>query len=121
MALGLLVFGFLHWVGGMGAGDVKLVAAIGAWVGPSQLAIALVMTGMAGGLLAVAWALAGGFLGDALTGASDVLLSAGRHRPAANVAAGIAGELSMPAVVLRRAMPYAPAIAVGTLLSFFAQ
>lgn len=46
--LGLLIYGFLFWMGGMGAGDVKLCTAIGAWIGPSQLFIALVITGMAG-------------------------------------------------------------------------
>ena len=35
----------------MGAGDVKLCAAIGAWIGPNQLFIALVVTGLAGGLM----------------------------------------------------------------------
>ena len=39
-------------MGGMGAGDVKLCAAIGAWIGPGQLLIALVLTGLAGGVMA---------------------------------------------------------------------
>ena len=37
-------------MGGMGAGDVKLAAAIGAWIGPNQLFIALIVTAMAGGI-----------------------------------------------------------------------
>ena len=49
-------------MGGMGAGDVKLCAAIGAWIGPMQLIYALVFTGLAGGLMALAWAAWGGFL-----------------------------------------------------------
>ena len=49
----LVIYGFLFWMGGMGAGDVKLCAAIGAWIGPSQLFIALVITGMAGGVMVV--------------------------------------------------------------------
>ena len=51
-------------LGGMGMGDVKLCAAIGAWVGPSQLMIALVITGLAGGVMAVCWAASRGFLGE---------------------------------------------------------
>ncbi len=47
--LGLLIYGFLFLMGGMGAGDVKLCAAIGAWIGPYQLFLALVMTGLVGG------------------------------------------------------------------------
>ena len=32
LGLGVLIYGFLFWLGGMGAGDVKLCAAIGAWI-----------------------------------------------------------------------------------------
>ena len=53
MALGGLLFGVLCWMGGMGMGDVKLCAAIGAWIGPSQLLFALVITGIAGGMMAL--------------------------------------------------------------------
>ena len=37
--IGLLVCGIFFWMGGMGAGDVKLAAAIGAWVGPAVIRI----------------------------------------------------------------------------------
>ena len=93
LGLGLLIYGFLFWMGGMGAGDVKLAAAIGAWIGPNQLFIALVVTAMAGGIMVLVWALFRGYLKDLFKGA-------GNH--------------------LRRKMPYAPAIAIGTLISFFA-
>lgn len=113
MALGLVTFGVLHLMGGMGAGDVKLCAAIGAWVGPSQLMLALVVTGLAGGVMALGWALWGGFLGEMLHSSGDLLLG-WRKR----------GSLVHPDLVLEnpraRKMPYAPAIAIGTLLSFFA-
>lgn len=113
-ALGLGVFGVLFLLGGMGAGDVKLCAAIGSWIGPGQLLIALAATGMAGGLMALGWAICGGFLGELLGGAAR-LVFAGRR----------AGGLRDPAMSVenprRRRMPYAPAIAVGTLLSFFAR
>jgi prepilin peptidase CpaA len=94
LGLGLLLYGILFWMGGMGAGDVKLAAAIGAWIGPSQLFIALIVTAMAGGLMVLGWALFGGFLKDLFKGAGD-------H--------------------MKRKMPYAPAIAIGTLVSFFAR
>lgn len=113
MGLGLLVFGILAWLGGMGMGDVKLCAAIGAWVGPSQLLLALVVTGLAGGVMALAWALWGGFLGELLKGSGDLMFG-WRER----------GGLAHPELVLAnpraRKMPYAPAIAIGTLISFFA-
>jgi prepilin peptidase CpaA len=109
--VGILLYGFLFWMGGMGAGDVKLAAAIGAWIGPGQLFFALVVTAMAGGLMAFCWAAFGGFLKDLFTGASD--LTFGWKNP--NVRQEMA--LNNP---LKRKMPYAPAIAIGTLVSFFA-
>lgn len=113
LALGALIFGVLFAMGGMGMGDVKLFAAIGAWVGPSQLMLALVVTGLAGGLMAVLWALAGGFMADLLKGTGELAFGwkeRGMKPPAELV-------LSNPRA---RKMPYAPAIAIGTLLSFFA-
>ena len=110
----LVIYGFLFWMGGMGAGDVKLCIAIGAWIGPSQLFIALVVTGMAGGVMVLCWALFGGFLKELLTGAGNLVFGwkerGGLRDPEM--------ALSNP---LRRRMPYAPAIAIGTLISFFAR
>ena len=62
-ALGAAVYGLLAFMGGMGMGDVKLVAAIGTWIGPSQLFFALFVTAIAGGVMALSWAAAGGVLG----------------------------------------------------------
>jgi prepilin peptidase CpaA len=114
MALGILIYGFLFWMGGMGAGDVKLCAAIGAWIGPNQLFIALVFTGMVGGIMVLCWAAFGGFLKDLFTGTGDLVFG-WKER----------GKIRDPELVLtnplRRKMPYAPAIAIGTLVSFFAR
>lgn len=112
LVLGGLLFGVLCWMGGMGMGDVKLCAAIGAWIGPGQLIIALVVTGMAGGIMALIWAACGGFLGELFNGTGDLLSSFKRRglRPHPDLV------LSNP---LTRKMPYAPAIAIGTLISFF--
>lgn len=107
--LGLLIYGFLFWMGGMGAGDVKLCAAIGAWIGPYQLFLALVMTGLAGGVMALAVAAWGGFLKELFMHTGDLVFSAKGRGEAV---------LSNP---VRRKMPYAPAIAIGTLISFFAR
>lgn len=85
--LGALIGGASLWPlyarGGMGAGDVKLMALVGAFVGPAGAVSAVLCALVAGGLQAVLW-------------------WAG-HR-----------------LVLRRAapaMPYAPAIAVGTAVA----
>ena len=117
-ALGLLIYGVLFWVGGMGAGDVKLCAAIGAWIGPQQLFLALILTALAGGAMAVAWALSGGFFTELLQGTGSLLFR--KHVAAAPSAAGM-DAAPVQGTFLRRHMPYAPAIAVGTLLSFFAR
>src|SRR5271166_2051882 len=74
LGLGILLFGILAWMGGMGMGDVKLCAAIGAWIGPMQLLMALVVTGIVGGFMAVGWAAVGCFLGELFTGSSNLLL-----------------------------------------------
>jgi len=112
-ALGAVLFGVLAAMGGMGMGDVKLFAGIGAWIGPGQLMLALVITGVSGGLMALGWALVGGFAGELLKGSGDLLLG-WRKR----------GTIAPPELKLTnplaRKMPYAPAIAIGTLISFFA-
>ena len=62
MALGGAVVGFLaflpfHLLGGMGGGDVKLMAAFGSILGPPGIGLAAVLAAMAGGLMAAAAAL----------------------------------------------------------------
>lgn len=112
MGVGGLLFGILFCMGGMGMGDVKLCAAIGAWIGPEQIFTALVITGIAGGVMAIGWALCGGFLGELVTGAGELILSMKRRRFRPHPELMLANPRS-------RKMPYAPAIAIGTLLSFF--
>jgi prepilin peptidase CpaA len=108
-----LLLGTLYWLGGMGMGDVKLCAAIGAWIGPGQLLTALVVMGVAGGIMALIWAICGGFLKESLSGAGDLIWGFGKR-----------GLRPHPTLVLgnprARKMPYAPAIAIGTIFSFLA-
>ena len=60
--VGLMLFLPFFLLGGMGAGDVKLIAAVGAWLGPSQAVWAVLFTALAGGALAIPVALAHGYL-----------------------------------------------------------
>jgi prepilin peptidase CpaA len=53
-------------LGGMGAGDVKLIAALGAWLGPADTLWLALYTGVAGGVLALVVACARGYLMKAL-------------------------------------------------------
>jgi prepilin peptidase CpaA len=109
-----LIFGLLFWLGGMGAGDVKLVAAIGAWVGPGQLFVALITTGMAGGVMVLCWAIFGGFLKELFKSAGNLVFGWKRRGTLLDSEATLANPL-------KRKMAYAPAIAIGTLMSFFAR
>jgi len=113
VALGASIYGVLCWMGGMGMGDLKLVAAIGAWVGPSQLLTALILTGIVGALMALSWAAVGGFLGDMFGNVAGLMLHIKER-----------GVRPHPTLVISNAkthrMPYAPAIAIGTLVSFLA-
>jgi prepilin peptidase CpaA len=67
------------------------------------------MTGVVGGMMALAIAACGGFLKELFQHTGDLVFSAQDRGEAV---------LSNP---LRRKMPYAPAIAIGTLISFFAR
>jgi prepilin peptidase CpaA len=51
LGLGLLLLPYL--LGGMGAGDVKALAALGAWVGPQGIFAVFCYMGLAGGLISL--------------------------------------------------------------------
>jgi len=112
--LGGVLMGALAALGGMGMGDVKLCAAVGAWIGPSQLLVALVVMALAGGVMALGWALAGGFVGELFSSTGNLIAGFGKRGPSPD-----------PELVLEnprtRKMPYAPAIAIGVLVSFFSR
>ena len=52
LGLGFSIGALLFWLGGFGGGDAKLVAAIGATLGPRSLLTFLLYAAIAGGLLA---------------------------------------------------------------------
>ena len=51
--LGALVFIVPFALGGLGGGDVKLLAALGAWLGPADALWLALYTGVAGGVMAL--------------------------------------------------------------------
>jgi prepilin peptidase CpaA len=64
--VGLLLLLPYFALGGMGGGDVKLVAALGAWLGPAHAFWLAIYAGLAGGLIAVGVAITHGYLRTAL-------------------------------------------------------
>ncbi len=111
-ALAFLLFGILYWKFGMGAGDVKLAAAIGAWIGPQQLLYALFFTSLAGGILALGWLAYLKVIRNLVQCAGDFIQ--GRKRKFND------GSTNSMSHLLKRSIPYAPAISIGTFMSFFA-
>jgi prepilin peptidase CpaA len=64
--VGLLLFLPFFLLGGMGGGDVKLLAALGAWLGPRETLWLAAYSAIAGGVLAVIVAFSRGYLSTAL-------------------------------------------------------
>jgi prepilin peptidase CpaA len=103
-AVGLAVMLPLHVMGGMGAGDVKLVAACGTLLGPVGTLNAILRMGIAGGIIALLVAMRRGRLRHTLRSTALVVVGAD----------GAAAAIESPEVNNR--FPYAPAIAIGAAL-----
>lgn len=114
VGLAALLFGLPCITRGMGMGDLKLAAGVGAWIGPGQLFLAFVLTGITGALMAVSYAMYHRSLGKCLDGAGALVVHIGKAglRPHPKMSIDNPAGLSIP---------YAPAIAIGTLLSFAAR
>ena len=98
--IGFGVFFLFFVVGGMGGGDVKLMAAFGAIIGKDQIVTAAVMTALIGALMALLF-LAYRKLRRAFSKKETAAAEAGPDRKAF--------------------IPYAPAISLGVLLSFLSE
>jgi len=72
--VGLCIFLPFFMLRGMGGGDVKLLAALGAWVGPQEALWVAVYTGIAGGVLGVCVAFSRGYLKTAMRNVLGALL-----------------------------------------------
>jgi prepilin peptidase CpaA len=101
---------FLPWyaLGGMGAGDVKLLAALGAWLGPGDAVWVALYAAIAGGIFAILVSLAGGYLRQMCTNLWGLLMFW-----------RVAGVQPMPSLTLRTAggprLPYALPITAGAV------
>ena len=98
--IGFGVFLIFYLLGGMGAGDVKLMAGFGALLGDRQIVAAALLAAATGGLMAL------GFLAlRSVARRSKVLLGLALPEPATD------GSKSAESI------PYAPAITVGAWLA----
>ena len=108
LALGLALLLPAHVFGALGAGDVKLLAAFGALLGPGDVFDAFLRAAILGGVMALAVAVWRGRLRETLYGTAMLVTTRNRTMAAA---------IEHPAANNR--FPYAPAIALGATLAAF--
>jgi prepilin peptidase CpaA len=110
--LGAALFFPVFALRGMGAGDVKLLAAVGAWLGPLPVAWVALVTTIAGGAVALVVSLMHGYLRTAVTNLWMLLM----HWR-------ISGIQPLPAVTLEGGrgprLAYAVPIAIGTVTTLW--
>lgn len=94
----------------MGAGDVKLLAMVGAFVGASQILVVGLVTLVAGGVLALVFAAWQGSLRRLVGNAYHMAM----HTTFSALAGSIAAPVTPPEAASGR-LPYAVAIAVATV------
>ena len=68
--IGVACFFPLFALGGIGAGDLKLLAAVGAWLGPITVIWVALFSSIAGGLMGLVIAVASGYTTQALVNLS---------------------------------------------------
>ena len=107
--LGLAIFFPFFALGGMGAGDVKLLSCLGAVLGPKDLISVALVGAVIGGVLALVVAAVNGRLRSTLQGIGSLLAfwATGGLRPSPILNLDSPGTLKIP---------YAVPVAAGTLL-----
>jgi prepilin peptidase CpaA len=109
-----LVFLVFYIAGGMGAGDVKLVMAVGCIAGLSHIAYILVLTALSGGVMALVLAMARGRLQQTIMNVGELATHHSHEglQPHPDLNLGNAATLRLP---------YALAIAGGSLITLYFQ
>jgi len=105
------IFFLFYLVRAMGAGDVKLMAAIGSFVGPSQAMNIVLASAICGGILGIVYALYRGRLWSTVRNAASLL----KFHAVAGVQPHPDLNLDNPDVLR---LPYGLAIALGTSYVF---
>ena len=94
-----------HFFGATGAGDVKLLSALGTLLGPASTLWAFLVAMIAGGILALVVAAHRGRLRATVSNSAELIRTAG----------GNAAEIEDPAA--NNGFAYAPAIAIGAIVA----
>jgi len=102
------IFYLLFLLGGMGGGDVKLVAAVGAWAGTVQAESVLVVAALAGGILAAGYVVMHRQVRETLLNTLELF----RHHATAGFQPHPVLNVQQPGTMR---LPYGLAIAIGTL------
>ena len=110
LALGLLLFLPLYFVRAMGAGDVKLLAMIGAFLGPGNTFYAALATMIVGGVLAILFVLAKGKALVMFRNLASVF-----HLGFLSMASGGVPSLQITPQESAGKLPYGVAIAIGAI------
>jgi len=113
LTFGLLIFLIPYCLGGMGAGDVKLMSVVGAVLGFSQTLLALLFIAVCGGLIALGLMISRGTTKQTLSRLWLSLLFFGAH--------GDASLLKVNKEDTQDGIPYALAITGGVSLFFIYQ
>lgn len=115
LAVGFAAMLTFYVIGIMGAGDVKLMAMVGAFLGPQQTVTAVLFTFIAGGIAALAFAVhrrrLGHMLGNVKTAVQGMAFS---------TMAGIRPDESLRVQQSVGKLPYGICIGVGTAVEVFA-
>jgi prepilin peptidase CpaA len=102
------VFYLFFLAGGLGGGDVKLMSAVGAWAGFSQVVPVLVASAIAGGFLAAYYLVAARGLGRTLRNTVELV----RHHCVSGISPHPEINVRQPGMTR---VPFGLAIAMGTL------
>ena len=114
LGVGLAVFFPFFALGGLGGGDVKLMAALGTWIGGSLAVWTALYGAVAGGVMAVGVGLAHGYLRQAFSNIGGLLLFW-----------SVQGVRPVPALTLEHGhgprLPYALPIFIGLVAALWRQ
>lgn len=113
-ALGLLVGLPVFLLGGLGGGDVKLLAAVGAFLGPGRLPLALLAIALTGGVMAAVEVVRRGAVRQTVLNLWAIIMSIGPRSFGRWRTRESGGALTVDAASAVT-IPYAVAIAIGSV------